>query len=190
MRVISGERRGLKLMPPPDRNPARPTEDKTKESVFNIIQPIRQGAICLDLFAATGQIGIEFLSRGAAHAVFSEKSGQMARVLKANLEKAHYTDRADVLIGDFRSNIKRANRRFDYVYIDPPFKQGLEKTALEALLSGDALTRDALVIVESHVDTPVSCPSGYRCIFERSYRTQCIRIFKESGDENHLSGEL
>lgn len=191
MRVIAGERKGLRLTTPPKGNPARPTEDKIKEAVFNIIQPIQKGAICCDLFASTGQIGIEFLSRGAEYCIFSEKSRRMGGIIRENLDKAHYEDRAEIYIGDFRNNIAQSPLRFDYVYIDPPFYQGYEDMALETLARLQKLRAGARVIVESGIDDEVNEDLPYyEMVFKREYKSQCIRIFMEKRDENNLPGQL
>lgn len=180
MRIISGERKGMQLQGPPKSSKTRPTEDKLKEAIFNIIQPIKKGAICLDLFAGTGQVGIEFLSRGAACSIFSEKSKKMVNILRDNIEKAGYTDQSQILIGDFRKNIAQSPVRFDYVYIDPPFHFGLEEKAISTLARLRKLKEGALVIVESGIDEDFAEDiEGFVLDFKRDYKSQTVRMYRE-----------
>lgn len=180
MRVIAGERKGLQLKGPGKNTKARPTENKIKEAIFNILQPLKKEARVLDLFAATGQMGIEFLSRGASFCVFSEKDYKLNSLLKENLMKAHYEDSSQILIGDFRKNIKDLDGRFDYIYVDPPFAYGYEIQALDLIRKEKRLKRDGIVIVESGIgDEAVNQVDHYQLIFKRDYKSQTIRMFKE-----------
>lgn len=180
MRIISGEKRGMRIDPPPKGEPARPTEDKIKEAVFNVLQPFRKQTVCMDVFAGTGQIGIEFLSRGARFCVFSEKSRGMARVLRNNIKKTKCEERSLVLQGDFRTNIARTPYRLDYVYLDPPFGSGLDLLAMKQLLHLHKLQPEALIIVESdRSDNTLDGISGYRQVFCRDYGTKRIRMYRE-----------
>ena len=179
MRIIAGEKRGMHLFPPPIGAPARPTEDRVKEAVFNILQPIRRGGACLDLFAASGQIGIEFLSRGAGHCVFVEKSRKMAQILERNVEKAGYVEKSQIFIGDFRRQLTRMQGPFDYVYLDPPYKSGMDFAAMFLLRERNLLAESAQVVVEC-IQEQESDVDGYRCTFDRAYGTKRIRIYEEN----------
>lgn len=106
MRVISGERKGHNLVAPKGRN-VRPTEDRVKESLFNIISPIVPGSIILDLFAGTGSIGIEFLSRGASFGFFVDKSVDSITSIKRNLEHTKYEGKSEILNLDAKIAIRR-----------------------------------------------------------------------------------
>ena len=180
MRIISGARKGMLLQGPPKSVKTRPTEDKLKEAIFNIIQPLHKEAVCLDLFAGTGQVGIEFLSRGASFVFFSEKSKKMTSIIRENIEKAGYAEQSQILLGDFRKNIAQAPVRFDYVYIDPPFKFGLEEKALLTLSRLDKLKVGAQVIVESSSDDDFDeVIEGFYLDFKRVYKAQTVRIYRE-----------
>lgn len=181
MRIIAGERRGMRLEPPKKNEKTRPTGDKTKESVFNILQPIRQDARVLDLFAGTGQIGLEFLSRGAGFAVFCEKSRTMGRILRQNVEKTGYADRSMVRIADYREVLTASKAPYDYIYLDPPFGFGMEEIAMDLIHKRGLLAPEGLVILETASEHEDIEPEweGFICTFKRSYKAQCIRLFKE-----------
>lgn len=189
MRIISGDKRGFKLEVPSIKDKTRPTEDRTKEAVFDIIQPVKKGAICLDLFAGTGQMGLEFLSRGAGYCVFIEKSRKVASLIERNITKVNYKDISEIVHGDFRSNLKKMKLTFDYVYIDPPFHFKYEPVAISLLKEYELLNEDASVIVESASEDEFDENiDGFDLVFKRKYKTQCIRIYKELVDENNISG--
>ncbi|MDD7542738.1 MAG: 16S rRNA (guanine(966)-N(2))-methyltransferase RsmD [Peptoniphilaceae bacterium] len=180
MRVIAGKCRGRKLESPKNQDRTRPTEAMVKEAVMNILQPIRQGAVVLDLFAGSGQMGIEFLSRGADYCFFSEIAKPLIPILQANLQKTRLEENARILHGDFRRGIERVDRQLDYVYMDPPYQKGYEFEAIEALRHSKKLKKDGIVVVESAAGDPWSCRlEGFRCIFQRIYKNTQIQIFKE-----------
>lgn len=180
MRIIAGERRGMRLELPGKRERTRPTEDKTKESVFNILQPLRPDAVVLDLFAGTGQIGLEFLSRGARRAYFCEKSRTMAQTLRRNVEKAGYPAKSEVYVGDYRAALAAFNEHFDYIYLDPPFGFGMEKEAMAMIRRLKRLAPDGEVILETAAEEMESEIDGYALRFRRQYGHLGLRIFKES----------
>jgi len=132
MRVIAGSAKGTPLQAVPGTG-TRPISDRVKEAVFNILGPHIAGANVLDLFAGTGSVGIEALSRGAARAVFVEKSAKATAIIHANLQAARLRDRAEVVRSDVFRYLAGAPQRFDVVYIAPPQYQGLWRTTLLAL---------------------------------------------------------
>lgn len=150
MRIISGRAGGLKLRAVPGRN-TRPTTDRVKESVFGILAPVLEGRRVLDLFAGTGNLGIEALSRGAHYAVFVEKSPGAAGVVRSNLVTTRLESDATVMVMDaFRALgvLARSDDRFDLVFLDPPYGQGLAGRALSELAAWPALSDEAVVVVE------------------------------------------
>ena len=124
MRVITGSARGRRLLELAGGE-TRPTADRVKEGVFNIIQFDIEGRRVLDLFAGTGQLGVEALSRGAAEAVFVEQRRDAARLVTENLKLTGLADRARVVNGDALSYLAGAGERFDIVFIDPPYADRL-----------------------------------------------------------------
>lgn len=182
MRVISGERKGHNLVAPKGRN-VRPTEDRVKESLFNIISPIVPGSIILDLFAGTGSIGIEFLSRGASFGFFVDKSVDSITSIKRNLEHTKYEGKSEILNLDAKIAIKRLSSRsiaFDYIYIDPPFDQtDLFHDVLELVSDEKILKPYGIVIVEH--DKKLILRDEYNRMVkydERSYGTKLMTYYK------------
>lgn len=180
MRIITGSARGCKLKVPKGMA-TRPTADRIKESLFNILGTTVRDARVLDLFAGTGSLGLEALSRGAAAAVFIDQ--RTARLIAENAGHAHLVGRAEILAGDAFRQMERlaaARRQFDLVFCDPPYARGLWQRALALLDSAALLAPDALVVVESGRGEPDVPPMGHLpLVREQSYgaATQ-IRIYK------------
>ena len=129
MRVISGIAKGRKLTPLPG-NVVRPTSDKVKEAVFSAIQFDIEGRRFLDLFAGSGQIGIEALSRGAKSAVFVDASQESVKVCKANIATVGFEERSKVVRSDALSFLNLTSEQFDIAFLDPPYNKGLLLSAL------------------------------------------------------------
>ena len=145
MRVITGTARGRRLKTPENYD-IRPTTDNVKESVFNIIQFDIEGRRVLDLFAGTGQLGIECLSRGAAEAVFIDENTAAVKIVKENLKTCGFT--AAVLQQDALSYLWHCGR-FDLVFVDPPYDSGLYESVLETINSVDILSDGGIILCES-----------------------------------------
>ena len=145
MRVITGTARGRRLKTPENYD-IRPTTDNVKESVFNIIQFDIEGRRVLDLFAGTGQLGIECLSRGAAEAVFIDENTAAVKIVKENLKTCGFT--AAVLQQDALSYLRHCGR-FDLVFVDPPYDSGLYESVLETINSVDILPDGGIILCES-----------------------------------------
>lgn len=151
MRVIAGTARRLSLKTPKGLD-TRPTSDRIKETLFNILNPELPGSRFLDLFSGSGGIGIEALSRGAAFAVFVDNSKESVSCIRENLTHTHLLDKSliinkNVLTGINTLSIKK--EKFDIVYIDPPYKKGLEEETLNALSSSGIIDRDSIIIIEA-----------------------------------------
>ncbi|MDD6089414.1 MAG: 16S rRNA (guanine(966)-N(2))-methyltransferase RsmD [Clostridiales bacterium] len=145
MRVITGTARGRRLKTP-ENSDIRPTTDNVKESVFNIIQFDIEGRRVLDLFAGTGQLGIECLSRGAAEAVFIDDSREAVRIVKDNLKACGFS--APVLQQDALSYLRSCGR-FDLIFVDPPYDANLYEPVLETINSVDILSDGGIILCES-----------------------------------------
>lgn len=158
MRVIAGSARRLCLVTPKG-NTTRPTGDKIKETLFNILAPDLYGATFLDLFAGSGGIGIEALSRGAAFAAFVDKDKAACDCIRKNLETTHFTDKSILRRSDVLSCLADMGRDggYDIIFMDPPYDKGIEKSVL-AILANDRnlCSEDTLVIVETGADTDIS----------------------------------
>src|SRR5699024_2858791 len=139
LRVISGDKKGFKLKAPKGKD-TRPTEDRIKESLFNILGPIDENAIVLDLFSGSGSIGIEFLSRGAKSVYFVDSSNLSINIIKENLKHTDLNKRSKIIKGDSVKIVKfldRKNLKFDYIYIDPPYEGSLIEKSMEAISKTD-----------------------------------------------------
>ncbi len=186
MRVISGKRKGYNLMGPRSSD-ARPTEDRVKESLFNIIQPIKPEAVAVDLFSCTGSIGIEFLSRGCSKVYFSEKDRDNFERLKMNLEKTRFEDQAELLFGDFRRNLLQINEDIDYIFLDPPYYTNYIEDALD-LIKDNRYFDKAMIICEMDREESYDEKFDYlEKVFERKYGKKVITIYKGKEDEGSLS---
>ena len=166
VRIIGGHLRGSKLAVP-DIEGLRPTPDRVRETLFNWLAPMISGANCLDLFAGTGALGIEALSRGAGRVDFVERDGALARALKENLARLGETSvtvhQADAL-GLFAN---APQRRYDLVFLDPPFADDLWEIAAARLEAGDWLAARAWIYVESPADRSFSLPAAWHAHREK-----------------------
>lgn len=158
MRIITGTARGTKLETP-EGMLTRPTSERAKEAVFSSLQFNIRGKRVLDLFAGSGQMGLEALSRGAGSAVFCDMSAAAVAAVKNNAEKTHLTDRCRIIRGDSMAYLDSSSEKkmFDMVFIDPPYAAGLVPKCLELLLAGDLLAPGAMIVCETAKgDRPVN----------------------------------
>ena len=147
MRVVGGSKRGTRLIGF-DREEVRPTLDRVKESIFNIIQFEKMDRV-VDLFAGTGQLGIECLSRGAKHAVFCDNAPQSLEIVRKNLKKTGFESSARVLLCDYKRFLKyEAQGEYDVIFVDPPYGVGLSDRALKQIGSHPVLSADGIVVLE------------------------------------------
>ncbi len=182
MRVITGSARGRRLMELEGME-TRPTTDRVKEGIFNIIQFDIEGRRVLDLFAGTGQLGIEALSRGASAAVFVEQRRAAAGLVRKNLEITGLAGRARVVCGEAMAFLASAGEKFDLIFLDPPYGSGLCQGAMEAISKFDILANHGIIICESPVgqEAPAAVPP---CALHRTYRygkTQVTSYHREEG---------
>jgi len=157
MRVVAGSRRSLPLKTLPGTD-TRPTLDRYKETLFNIIQPYVQDSRFLDLFSGSGNIAIEALSRGAKHAVLVENSRAAVQVIKDNIHFTKFENEADIVQRDAVTYVRNLTKvDFDIIYIDPPYSQGLEKAVLLELGRKDFADPDnSIIIVEAILEEDFS----------------------------------
>ena len=174
MRVIAGSAKRLQLKTLPGLD-TRPTTDRIKETLFNMIAPWIAGSRFLDLFAGSGAIGIEALSRGAKEAVFVEKNPKGVDCIKENLKHTKLDDRASVICSDALSALSKMNghNEFDYIFMDPPYNQMLEKTILQYLSNSTLLSDEAIIIVEASLNTKFDYLEelGFSIVKEKEYKT-------------------
>ncbi len=174
MRVIAGTARRLELKTPAGLD-TRPTTDRIKETLFNILYGQYEGGAFLDLFAGSGGIGIEALSRGASKAVFVEHGREALSCIRSNLEHTRLGASAEVLGMDVIRAIHFLDGRpsFRVIFMDPPYDQGLERQALEALRTTTLADEQTVIIVEALLNTDFGYLDslGYECTREKVYKT-------------------
>lgn len=152
MRVITGTARGRRLKELPGLE-TRPTTDKVKESLFNIVQFDVEGRRVLDLFGGTGQLGIEALSRGAERAVFVDLRKEAAAVIRENLAHCGFTERAQVVQGDYLAYLSGCRETFGLVFLDPPYGTGLLEKSLNTIAAIDIVAGNGIIVCESAAES-------------------------------------
>lgn len=172
MRVIAGSRRSLKLVTVEGMD-VRPTTDRTKETLFNILNPYLADCSFLDLFSGSGAIGIEALSRGAKSVVMVEQSATALECIRKNLEHTKFTEQALVMSQDVFQALKVLDGRgekFDVVFMDPPYNKELEKRVLEVLAGSSIITEDTLIVAEASNETDFSYLAELGFVADREKR--------------------
>jgi len=174
MRVIAGSRRHLVLKTVPGMA-VRPTQDRTKETLFNILTPYLADCRFLDLFSGSGAIGIEALSRGAKDVVFVEQSTESLVCIKENLKTTRLTEEARLLAMDvFRAipQLEAEGKAFDIIFMDPPYDNELERRVLERLADSCLVNEDTLIVVEASLQTDFSYLNeiGMEAFREKKYK--------------------
>lgn len=182
MRVIAGTRKSLPLKTVSGMG-TRPTTDRIKETLFNMLAPYLCESRFLDVFAGSGGIGIEALSRGASFCCFIEQNSQAIACIKENLEKCKFTDAALVLKGDARnaSLLLAEKKAYDIVFMDPPYKKGLEKDVMSSLVNSALVNDETLYVIEASMETDFSWISsmGLVCVKEKKYKTNKHMFLKK-----------
>ena len=183
MRVITGSARGRRLKELEGLE-TRPTTGKVKEALFSVIQFDIEGRRVLDLFAGTGQLGIEALSRGDECAVFVERRRDALQVIRENLEACGMTDKARVVNGDAMSYLK-SGEKFDLIFLDPPYASGLLEQALEEIVRFDICRRHGIIVAESAADKTLPPLAGPYALY-REYRYGKIKltVYHRDGNED------
>ena len=181
MRVISGKVRGLKLNAPKNDD-VRPTTDRVKESLFNMINSYMMDSDILDLFAGTGSLGIECLSRGANQCIFVDNSKESINIVKSNIKKARVENESIVLNLDFKSainSLSSKNKQFDVIFMDPPYYKNMFSDALSAVDNNNLLKEDGIIVVEH--DTVDKFPDNMGRLYksrEKKYGNTTLTFYK------------
>ena len=188
VRIIAGEWRGRQL-PVLDREGLRPTGDRLRETLFNWVTPYVSGARCLDLFAGSGALGVEALSRGAAHCDFVDSGAALAQSLREVLRSLGAGERAAVHAGDALAFLDSAAHGsdaappWDIVFLDPPFAADLATAALAALVRGRHLAPGCLVYLENARQAAPVLPGGLSVIRESGSSTVEARLLEFAGND-------
>lgn len=186
MRIVAGKHRGLTLATPKDDR-VRPTSDRVREAVFNVLAHNDfgigfklEGARVLDLFAGTGALGLEALSRGAAYVLFVDDHFESRGLIRRNVEAAHATGATKIWRRDATALSEmpvNAGGPFDLVFLDPPYRKGLGERALARLHEGEWITRDARLVFEC-ADDENPAVAGFNVLDERHYGAAKVLFLK------------
>lgn len=190
MRIIAGSARGRKIEAPAGKN-TRPTLDRVRENLFNILQTRMAGARVLDLFAGSGALSFEALSRGAVEAVLCDRDREASRIEKKNAETLGFDDRTEILMCDWKAALRRMReekRVFDIVFLDPPYRM----TDLREVFSGleGILHADSLVAAEHEAKEEILAGDGFEKTDERKWGYCGISFYRirRSGTETEEEG--
>ena len=181
LRVISGKARGLKLDTPKNQD-VRPTTDRVKESLFNMINSYIMDSNILDLFAGTGSLGIECLSRGAKNCVFVDKSKDSINIVRSNVKKARVENESTILNVDFKDAVKRLstqNQKFDVIFMDPPYYENMFIECLKSIDKFNLLDEDGIIVVEH--DTKDKFPDNMGRLYksrDKKYGNTTLTFYK------------
>ena len=188
MRVITGTAGGTNLKAPKGLS-TRPTADKVKQALFNIIQYEIAGEV-LDLFAGSGQLGIEALSRGASHAVFVDEGREAISVIQENLRHTRLESKAQVVRSDYLSYLSRCRRSFRLIFLDPPYAEKYLENAIKCISEIDILAEGGIIIAERPVDKALDqeFPGLVRSKDYR-YGSTVITLFRRQQDVLREEGE-
>ncbi|MBQ3225976.1 MAG: 16S rRNA (guanine(966)-N(2))-methyltransferase RsmD [Clostridia bacterium] len=178
MRVISGTARGRKLVSP-DGDSVRPTLDRVKESIFNMLSFSIADASVLDLFAGSGALGIEALSRGAKSAVFVDKSVASLSIVRQNLQLTHLEDKAICIQSDFASYLSSAKDAFNLIFLDPPYAAGFMESALALIKERKLLSEDGIILCESDSGDEFVPSEAFSVYRNKKYGKARILLMKE-----------
>jgi 16S rRNA (guanine966-N2)-methyltransferase len=181
VRIVAGESKGRRLAAPDGRE-TRPTPERVREALFSSLGNAVPGAAVLDLFAGSGALGLEALSRGAARAVFVERSRRALPVLRANIASLGCQDRCRVVPGDALKALERlarAGAAFDVVFLDPPYAGDLLGLALAALAGSALLAAGAVIVAEHAASAPLALPAGLVERARRKYGDTAVTFVAE-----------
>jgi 16S rRNA (guanine966-N2)-methyltransferase len=187
MRVVSGEYKGKSLKAVPGKS-TRPTTDKVKEALFNIIGPYFNGGLCLDLFAGSGGLGIEALSRGIDKVIFIDRDGKAIQTIHENIKVCNIVeDQVEVYRNDANRALKAIMKRdliFDYIFLDPPYAKQQLKDILEMIDKNNLLNGEGVIVCEhsSDVELPRKI-EGLTQIKQETYGVITISIYSKKGKE-------
>ncbi len=191
MRVISGTARGCRLQPVKGMD-TRPTTDRVKENIFNLIQGYVRGANVLDLFAGTGQLGIEALSRGGAHCDFVERASKAYNILLKNIEAAGVSEHAETHKAEASQFIgKYVGKKYDLIFLDPPYGGDILENALIQTEMFDILAPHGIIICESAAEDRFR--HGFEVFRERRYGATKITLLQKTDcgmDEKHEDSDI
>ena len=178
MRIISGSKRGRKLVSI-DGDSIRPTTDRVKESLFNLIQDYVPDANVLDLFGGTGALSLEAVSRGAERATIVDADRKSIEVINKNIELTGFSEHCDVVYERAEAFIENASQRFDIIFLDPPYNKGLVVPVLDSVSDKGLLNDDGIAVLESDFSDDHGNISGLEIIKQKKYGRTYITVYKK-----------
>lgn len=183
MKVVSGKFGGLNLKPVPGNN-TRPTSAKVKEAVFSMISPYMNYGNALDLFAGTGSLGIEAVSRGYEKAYLVDKAYKAINTIKENVEKTHAEDQFVVTKSAATEALKKFAElgiQFDLVFLDPPYRMKITEQIIKDMVENNLLTDDAIIVDETDYDVDLSDFDKVSLIREKNYKDTKVALYRFGG---------
>lgn len=184
MRIITGQYRGRKLESPVG-NDVRPTTDKVKEAIFNLLMLEVQDSICVDLFAGSGSLGLEALSRGATRCYFCDNSRSSINLIKENIKKCKAEGESVVIAGDYSKALSRLEEKIDIFLLDPPYREGMYEKCLSQIDSQNLLSDGGTIIAEhGSRDILPEHIGQLEKIKVRKYGTMSVSVYRHVVEEN------
>ena len=181
MRVISGKIRGKKLYSLEGDN-TRPTTDRVKENIFNIIAGDIFGARVLDLFAGSGALGIEALSRGAQQCDFVEKDNSAFKVVHKNISETPFGDISKMHLSDYAVFLEKCPGEYDVIFLDPPYESGFYTPALNIISQRKLLSDDGVIVLEKKTGMDILVPDSFEVIKDKKYGHVSVLILRKKED--------
>ena len=182
MRVVAGSARGT-VLKTPEGMLTRPTADRVKEAVFSILHFDVQEALGLDLFGGTGQLGIEALSRGAKRAVFVDHQQKACELIRENLRRTRFSERASVVRGDYLDYLKRTREQFDIILLDPPYAENFLENALNCIAEIDFLRDNGIIVTERPLEKALDIQlPGFSRSRDYKYGKTLITLYRRQSE--------
>lgn len=176
MRIISGSRRGHRLLEFDGMN-VRPTTDRVKESIFNLIQGYVTGSVCLDMFAGSGALSFEAVSRGAERAVLLDRDKRSIDIIRKNAKSLEFEDKCEIRNEDCFDYAVKTKEKFDIIFLDPPYNKGLIEPVLGAIVENNLLTDEGIVVLESDDNDFSAEFDGLKALKQRKYGRTYITVY-------------
>ena len=192
MRIIAGEKRGRRLTEFTGDD-VRPTTDRVRESMFNIIQSFIPDAEVLDLFSGSGALSLEALSRGAKSACCVDIDARSLGIIKKNAEATGYTDRCEFINRSCFDFLEKSDKRFDIIFLDPPYNKGFIEPVTRKIAENNTLNDNGIIVLESDGTDFRGDIKGFRIYRQRKYGRTYITVYMREGQANEdsgLSGQL
>ncbi len=183
MRIISGIRRGHKLYEF-DGDDIRPTTDRVKESVFNLIQSFVPDAVCLDMFAGSGALSLEAISRGAKRAVCIDKDKRSVDIIRKNVMSLQFTESCEILNMSCFDYIEETKEKFDVIFLDPPYNKDFIESALTGIVRNNILSENGIVVLESDGTDFHDVVKGLDMYRQRKYGRTYITVYKKKDNSS------